>query len=407
MNINVRLSYIPVLLLWLSLAIPFVFRTADSSYSHDFEDHLNVTRMVHQLKRIPKPLEGRETHQPPLYYLFASRMAVDSPHHVRCVRLFSVFLGAIVLLLLHATLLALKVKTLPNLLSLLFLATTPHFLFLFSTYNNDALAVFWAVFLLAMFLRYTREPSRDKALGMAAISILGGLSKYSFFAAAIAVAVIAFYLHRRQALKTRALQAFIGTQAIAAVLLVGWLYWQNIRTTSHWLPVTHSVASWQSLPHSVWRTILTPPGFSYWEWSTPFTDHFLPVGKKNSLLAYLFSSSIFGEHMFKQLADGWFWLIFWIHLAWLVPSLLSVRRDAINFSMAIAIGVAYISVAAYLFQYPYGSGMDFRMVAWLWLPLTVLRARCMEHYAGRSARRFAIGVLIVGILAQWTMIATL
>jgi hypothetical protein len=54
--------------------------------------------------------------------------------------------------------------------------------------------------------------------------------------------------------------------------------------------------------------------------------------------------------------------------------------------------------------------MDFRHVAWLWLPLTVLQAQALNRFPSwpnRVGQRLALAVILLGIMVQWALIVSL
>jgi len=404
-----RTTYLPVLMLWFVIAIPYTLRTPDDAYTHDFLGHVQYTQFLHLQGRLPQPGEGAEAHQPPLYYLIASRLACTSPHHVLYVRLLSVLLGAFVLFLLESTLRVLGFGAFPRLLSLTFLATTPHFLFIFSTYNNDALAVFWGVCLWALFVPFVEKPSRKLALGLGIASLAGFFTKFSFVSAWFAVGAAALYLKGRGRLKLGAFNRCLIALAAGLPLALAWMFFHNYQRTGHWALIPMNLPL-QRLPHSPWETVLTPPGFTSWEWVTPFTDHSLPVGKKNSLTAYLLASSVFGEHAFHQIQDFWLWFIFWVHTVWLAAGLMQLRRSRWLSAMGIAVGVGWLAVARYVLSVPFATSMDFRYIAWVWVPLLVLQTQALEHPADglrNGWKRFFLTLILLCVLAQWAMITLL
>ncbi len=407
---GLTLAFVPVLLLWGVVAVPFTLRTPDPSYSHDFWDHVQYTQFLHREKRLPFPGEGGEGHQPPLYYLIASQMAFSTVHHVLWVRLFSVALGALALWLMFATLQAFEVKTTFSLLALMFIATTPHFLFVFSSYNNDALVIFWGMSQWALFIRYIQKPSRDKALALGALTLVGFFTKFSFGAVLASVGITALYARQRGLLPARAFRELILVQLLALPAVLAWMYFHNVQSSGHWLALNHLNVPLQRLPHSPLTTILMPPGFTTWEWMTPFADAFLPIGKKNSLTAYALVTSIFGEYSFMQFKDFWIWFIFWVHTVWLAAALVQIRRIPLSKLWGWALAVGWLALAGFVMTTPFGSAMDFRHVAWLWLPLAVLQAQALQHLPsawGRTGRALAFAGIGIAIVVQWALISGL
>src|SRR5262249_17759732 len=137
---------------------------------------------------------------------------------------------------------------------------------------------------------------------------------------------------------------FLIAQAVAIMPVLLWMYVHNVRTTGEWMALNKLSVEWQRLPYSTLRTILMPPGFTTWEWMTPFADAFLPVGKKSSMTAYAFVTSVFGEYSFRQIGDVWVWGILWLHAGWGIAGLFQIRRTRINHLLGIAGAAAWLSM---------------------------------------------------------------
>ena len=116
---------------WMGLALLYILRTPYTAFTHDVYDHVYFLQILFQTHRLPPPLAGWETYNPPLYYainwLIASRLA----HPFFWIRIASVCYGAIVLGLMAWVLMRLGVKAAFVALVLVFIATPPKFLFLF------------------------------------------------------------------------------------------------------------------------------------------------------------------------------------------------------------------------------------------------------------------------------------
>jgi len=370
----------PVLGLWLFLAIPYVIRTPGGAYTHDYAAHVEYTHILITQNRFPVPGEGWETHQPPAYYLAMSFLAPHSPHHVLFVRLFAVWLGAGVLWLLYAVLTSLGYSDLTKAVLLAFLATTPHFLFIFSTYNNDVLATFCSLALWGLLLSYRRRPQNRTLALMTLAALLGLYTKATVFVSLAVISAAACYLtYRRELERKHLLRLFLVPLAAMAGFTL-WMYGHNVKTSGKWLPDNfRDPRIHQRLPHPALVCAIMPPGLTTFEWATPYTDHELPVGKKSSLAAYLLSSSVFGEYRFYQFPQYFIWFVFWVHTAWLAIGLLMIPRSSLLRVMGISFIVAWLAMTAYAVRWPYGSVMDFRYVAWLWLPMTVLEAEAFDR----------------------------
>jgi hypothetical protein len=405
-----RPSLILPILIWLAVSLPFVWHTPDGTYTHDFPAHHDYTQRLHRDHRLPLPGEGVETHQPPLYYLMAlSCGAPDSPQHVRRVRCLSILFGALALALIASAMLETGCTALAAGLAASFLATTPHFVFFFTSYNNDVLAVLLGILLWSLLIRYAGRPSRRLAIAMGLVTCAGCFSKLAFGATAVSALAGAAYLRYRDRLSARAFLDFAIAQVAVAPIILAYLFLHNLGGAGRWMVLNPLVDPGQALPHSALRSILTPPGITRWEWVTPFAEPFMPIGKKNSLIAYGWVSAIFGEYPFLRVAHFCVWGIFWAQTIWLVAALREIFRDVSSRLCGLGLVVAWIALAGHVLAVPYASSMDFRHVAWVWLPLTLLRARAVEPALSRSlsTRRLIVAAIGAAILLQWTLVSAL
>src|SRR3989338_11163834 len=132
-----------VIAVWLIIASLYLIHTPLDHRNHDYGHHLFYTEIISKEHSFLKPYDGTETYQPPLYYLVNSFIAPESIKsdkisHSNYVRVLSVVYGSITIFLLFCLLKEAFYNPVFCLFPLLFLITTPKFVFVFSTYNNDS-----------------------------------------------------------------------------------------------------------------------------------------------------------------------------------------------------------------------------------------------------------------------------
>jgi 4-amino-4-deoxy-L-arabinose transferase-like glycosyltransferase len=394
-----------VLVLWMLGALIYILRSPSGAFTHDFREQTEHTQIIYNQRRLALPREGLETYQPPLYYLVNTLFFPNQIRHAFVVRLTSLLYGGLTLLLIGRLLTRCGVPPGTQSIVLSFIATTPAFLFMFTTYNNDALATLLSVAMLVIALEWFHEGRPWHLMTLVAVTTAGLYTKLNVFFPFAALAAVAGFLGWIKAAPWNRVLPVLGALSVSAMLLTPWLVGHNYRYTRQLMPARSDILLDKSiqLPQTPLRTLLTPPGWSSGEWKDPYTHVWDPVyHKKNSYLAYLFSTSIFGEYTFGFLPAAMAWTLVLIHAGlWLAAFVRGRRLPWGSLSLGfIALGVLFLP--ALLFRAPYSGFMDFRLIAWIWLPEAVLFATSLLSSATRtfSASSFFRAAMISGTALQ-------
>lgn len=134
-----------VLFIWLTVASVYAYRSVWFHRSSDHWGQLQYAEIIVRENRLPFPREGRVTYNPPLYYfinslLFPESIKGNNTLHINSVRAMSIVYGAIAIVFMWWLLNLIGLNPCSQMVSLLFVSTTPMFVFEFSTYNNDSLS---------------------------------------------------------------------------------------------------------------------------------------------------------------------------------------------------------------------------------------------------------------------------
>lgn len=387
-----------VLVFWIVLMSFYILRTPRGAFNHDFPGHLFYTQLIAQQHRLPAPHENVETYQPPLYYLMTSHMNPFSPHHIFWVRLFSMELGLATLSLILWFLGRCQIRTWQQVLALLFLMTTPEFVFLFTAYNNDALAVFFSVLLLIISYELVRKWRWGLALGLLGVCIAGLYTKLNVVFAMTAVSTIVIFQAWRKQLSAYLALRVLGLFLLAGISLFPWLVGHNYFYTRRLVPTQVDVPTDPDvrLSEPALHVLLTPPGWTRDEWKDPYAHLWEPSGnKKHSYLAYLFTTSILGEYTFEFLPSYWIWLMIAMH-AWIYGcAFMQIGRSPTGRLAGVTLVLGGLLMSTLMLYRPYASLMDFRYAAWVWLPLAVLYAQSARRPWASPAFVAATGVHLV------------
>jgi len=390
------------LLAWSLYAFLFIARSPSGAFTHDFQSHLVHTRILYNQHRLALPREGWETYQPPLYYAVNTLFSPNRPSHAFWIRLMSVLYGALALFLMSRLLTHSHISPQAQESTLLFIATTPAFLFLFSTYNNDSLATLLSIAFLVVAYEWVHQRQNWQLIGLGILTTAGLYTKLNMAFPAGAVVTVLAVMAGMGKFPWILLRRLIGTLAVSVALLTPWLVGHNYRLTGRLTPVPADFPVFEDirLPHTPLQTVLTPPGWTPGEWKDPYTHVWDKTNhKKNSYLAYVFDTSIFGEYTFAFLPPVLPWAILFLHAGLWIGALWRVRRSPYGVLAVSFIALGLLGLMTIFFRAPYAGLMDFRYVAWLWLPIAllfsaVLASASSEHETFFSPSLFRVVMLL-------------
>lgn len=363
------------LCVWALVAVLYIARSPGGAFAHDFPGHRQYTQILALEHRLPHPREGVECYQPPLYYLLNVLLLPRAAGHIFIVRVVSVLYGVLTLGLVAGILRRLEVPDETQFLALGLLATTPAFLFLFTTYNNDALATLISVAMLAVaYELFAHWKPRNLIL----LGALAGIGVYVKLTALVLLAVLMIvlaFLSLTHRWPFRRFWKVGGVLLAAACLLIPWLIGHNLRLTGRLFPSPPDYEPFAPLrlPAGPLRTLLTPPGWTAGEWADPFTHMWDATGNKNSsYVAYLFLTSIFGEQTLGFFPRAIARALACLHgFLWISASVLAWRSAKGRLAWTLVV-LGFGLWGLILFHTPLACMMDFRYVAWVWLPAAAL-----------------------------------
>jgi 4-amino-4-deoxy-L-arabinose transferase-like glycosyltransferase len=395
----------PVLVLWVLWAGLFILRSPSGAFTHDFREQTEHTQIIYNERRLALPREGLETYQPPLYYLVNAFLSPNHIRHAFVVRLMSMLYGGLTLLITCGVLTRCGVPWASQWMVLSFIATTPAFLFMFTTYNNDSLATLLSVAMLGTAFEWFHQERPWLLAMLVAVTTAGLYTKLNvLFPFGALVAVLGFLGFTKRMPWIRVLPVLAALIA-SATLLTPWLIGHNYRYTHQLTPARSDILLDQNIQllKSPLRTVLTPPGWSSGEWKDPYTHVWDKVHhKKNSYLAYLFSTSIFGEYTFGFLPLAIAWALVFMHAGLWLAALVRGWSRPIGLLCLSVIALGILFLPALLFRAPYSGFMDFRFIAWIWLPESVLYATSLLSSPARTSSETSLfrTAMIIGTALQ-------
>lgn len=383
--------FLIVAVLWALVGLGYLSRTPDTVRSHDVTAHMAYARTLIETGQLPTFEQSYESWQPPLYYYVASAIAPRSSFHATAVRLVSWLLGLVSLGLLYFSLRRLRIAAVAAIAALVFLATTPKFVFYFTTYNNDALVGALAIAVITVFLMLReRWIAWQAALlwAAAAVALNAKLSVVILFAV-LAVVLIYDWFERPERRGTTGRLALIGLSV--PLSLLPWMVLHLLPTTGSVLPHLPPTlpGSEYHLIEPAWRA-LSLPAITNGEWIDPYAYGATLDGvrwKAQNFWSFLFVTSIYGEYSWSSPPHAVFWGLVWLHLL----VLLVVVRRLLRSEDALVMGRLFVFSVIALISLPmvgpFSHNMDFRYISWAWFPFVALLGSALVE---RPDRRYPV-----------------
>jgi len=352
------------------------------NYNQDFYGHLQYTTIIQTEHRLPSPNDGFETYHPPLYYLIASWLPdAPSDSHIIAVKTLSVVYGAIFLICIYWFLLKLKVRTVIAVLVSAVISTTPSFVFLFTTYNNDALVTALMGIAACFAFAYWVRPRYWLLIVLFFATMLGVYTKYSFllfggvFLATVIVGMIVAPATRKQLL-TLAITLIIGSTT-----LTPWLFFHNKPETGKLFPNNFASLTTQLVLPTTWSAFVLHDPFEANQFATPYIYRAQGLFnlQKTSYSAYVYSTALYGEYSYGLDITWLVWAMVWLSLLAFVIGVIANLWTGKG-RMALFVFFAGISSSiAYVWFSPFSPSSNFRYIAWLFLPLAVMAAFILDY----------------------------
>lgn len=403
--------FLLIVVIWAAIGIPYLFRTPYYVRSNDVPAHLGFVQVLAKEHRLPTNAETYQSWQPPLFYEIAARLAPSSPNHTAYVRLLSWATGILFLLAILMFMVELKVPPLAVALALAFLVTTPKFVMVFTSYNNDILANTLGVWIVYLVWQLRKKWSTRLAwllFILAAAAINTKLTMVTLFASLAVLLVIDAVLKPRQ----RQVNLKLAGLGLAGLLtILPWMALHNLPASGSLLPTPFAMMPEGMRFYRSPITILEPPGLKIGQWATPFLYQPPITGlqwKGQNFWSAVFVTSIYGENAFSKPAVWVFWTLDALYLLALMAAIWATGLSNKTKWFGYLFGLGILFFILYPLSAPYISNMDWRYIAWAWLPLTLLWAVATQKItkSGRLAQLGLAVFLVTAIILNLAVVFT-
>lgn len=414
-----------ILFIWIVIVYLYSQHVPIDHCGNDFWQHLEYTEIIVKQHRLPQPYEKFSTFHPPLYYIFASfispkSLGINDFIHVNQMRIISVICGGIFLLIINWFMFFINKNPVHRLLILLFIATTPKFIFMFSTYNNDVFTILLGVLLFFIGYKLYLNWSWKLASLLVLVGTAGFYTKYNYVVPVGIVFSICLinFLRRKSLLAEKRMLVLLP---FCLIFFLPWLIFHNLQYSGELLPANHDIHAkihMESLPSYINIVLPTAIFQNFFEkWSDPFGHTWGgPSSKKFDYWACEFLSSINQGGEFKVNLNI-IWIMFYSHLIAYILGFKEIFKSKLTklAGFIILLDHTYMilrfltSMGTKPFeQYPgeNASVLDYRYIGWEYLAWAILYASIISNHKTLSNKLIKV-VLVVGILIQIYFLLTI
>ncbi len=409
-----------IIVFWLILSTLYILHTPHYFRTHDFNPLVDYTKYILDHKSFPSPTYNYVTYHPPLYFLINFFVLLcfngDNLLHIEVVRFLSVFYGAITISLIYGALSEIGLKKSAIILALLLTITTPAFIFVFTTYNNDSLLVLLTVSILVFSYSLYNTWSLSDAIALLITCICALYTKYTSlwcFLVIILFCIKDFILNKRfEVNRIKLISIFL----IAFIFFTPWMILHNYHHTKKLFPTSFE----SKIIHktNILESIKTVSGILNFSsevleknlsspWAYPGFHAAHPETKRDNYFSFAFVTSIIGEFIFTAPCVIFIWFIFIVHLLLGVFSLNEIFKSRISKFAIFIIATTYlihILFCAKLYYPVYGSYIDFRYIAWCYFPWAILYSILLDK--SKISRALCLAGIIVQIFIILTVKGT-
>jgi len=373
---------------------------------HDTDGHIEYIDYIQENVRLPKPDEGWEYWQPPLYYAM-NAVWTGSAELMELSRGTTLFGVQVISLLLSIATLGIIVWaglrlfpdpkersiTLPVFFSAI--AFFPGLVFLSARINNDALSVPLAFLAVALLLEWWRSGSRWMWYAVMGTIGLHILTKNNGL---LLLPVVYGCLLFKPGFtwKKKIMEGAIG---LAIVLLVaGWFsVYRTMHNTGQDMIIgnTGTLNSGLLLTNDIKNYVTFNPVKML---EIPFNNPWDDAARRQNFWEYWFRSAFFGEFQFgdsrKLMAS---WILFWamtVGVIGLYGFIATPKNRTLQYLPMLLLAILLsLGHAAFRFKYPYGSSQDFRYSLVVLLPFALCVALGVLYARSALTRKSMIVAL--------------
>lgn len=398
--INNTQSFIIITIVWLLLSGFYINKTGPVERCFDCYGHINYTISLSKNHKLPTNKdESFEWFQPPAFYIINSFIKIKDNiiNHINAVRKLSAFYGWITLLTIFQFLNLISKNQLLKIATLVFIATTPKFIIIFSTYTNDSLATMLSVLVFYFSYRFYQNGGNKLGAALLLTSAIGIFTKYTVLLPLFLVCLLgSISIYLKKGNKTNS-QKLILILASALIINTPFMVTRNLNIGANYLahPAFNklSINNYKKNTHK----LLGLPTIIF-NSKNPFI--LLKDNVKNcTFLDAFFITPVYGEFGYKNPESKYFFVILWGQIILLLLSLFRYKSNQITkisfYILCISYLIHFCTISLLsLESVNYFAYFEYRFIAFLWLFKSILICNLLKESKSSNLMLASITLLV-------------
>jgi hypothetical protein len=304
-----------------------------------------------------------------------------------------------------------------QLLVLIYFMSIPAFVYLFTTYNNDSLAMALSGAIIAACVKCFFKPKTSLLILLFVLAALGVYAKYNVILLFVAIGILLSGAFIIRAVAMKKVLLIVLPLFLGSLMLLPYLRFHNYACTGKYLPNNADIwplsPFWDIKTHTGYlRFFFKPPALTTGEWTDPYAFdsdfHYelspkLFYWAKRTYLSSVISTSLFGEYNYSKKvpsADKWAWITLWIQV-FLLMSISYTNKNVRVMTWFLFLSLFMFALFIRFSNHIFNS-VNFRFFSWIVIPLCVLTASELHKRfkENRITFRLFMVLLVVGSVAH-------
>jgi hypothetical protein len=294
----------------------------------------------------------------------------------------------------------------------MYFMSTPAFVHLFTTYNNDSLAMGLSGLIIAVCLQYYFKPKFYVLIILFILAAFGVYTKYNLVLLFFTIGVVLFGAVLFKAIKIKMAFKIVIPLFLGCLTLVPYMRLHNYAYTGKYLADNadkYSFSPYWDIRSQGGRLhfFLKPPATTNGEWTDPYAFdsnfHYELSAKpfywtKRTFLSSILTTSLFGEYNYSAKvpsADKWAWITLWIQVI-LLFNISYIPKNVRIMNCFLVISLLVFGLWICFSHYIYNS-VNFRFFAWIIIPLCVLTASELTGCQKENIIKYRLLVILLTV----------
>ena len=258
---------------------------------------------------------------------------------------------------------------------------------IFWSYNNDSLAILFCTLLIFLSYKLHKNYSWQIFVLLMFIATAGLYTKYTVIFCVVTIMAIVITASAKNFQTKRSIGknniCIIISLALALASLCPYLILHNYHHTGKLFPSNFENRTITTLDFTQLQSglnLILAPLLRFEDvkrsWSVPWVYE----DKKPDYWSFIFVTSVIGEYKFFAPSINIVFILLWLHLITYVIAIKEIFRSQVTKLAGFSLLLSQLCMFIFVFYSPSGGcTMDYRYIAWVWIPLAVLYGSALSN----------------------------